>query len=97
MLGVGVTEILMMLARTKITQSTTSMLAVNKDPELRKKGGLFLFGFRLWDIDEGEVYDDPSVIQAFFTTDENLYDYETQSMKTSTTTYFSNDCKSVIE
>ena len=69
MLGIGVSEILTMLAKNKITQSTTNMLAVNKEPALQAKGGLFLFGYRFVNIDDGTVFDDPSVLQALFTTD----------------------------
>ena len=61
MMGLFVNEIIVMFARTQVTQSTTTILNVNKDPILEERGGLFLFGYRFLD-ENGEVFSDKTVL-----------------------------------
>ena len=49
MLILFVGELLVMLAKSKVTQSITSILTKNKDPTVAEAGGLFFFGYRFVD------------------------------------------------
>ena len=48
MVGLFISYLFTMLARTDITSSITTVLSENKDSKLTERGGLFLFGYRLY-------------------------------------------------
>ena len=80
----------------KVTLSTSTILSATKSDDLQKRGGLFLFGYRLVD-DDDNVFNDPRYFQAIFETQSNSYDVDREKFVTSTITYFEDDCNSVFE
>ena len=96
MLGLLAYELSTMLSKSAVTLSTSSSLTPNKDPSLEARGGIFLFGYRLVN-EQGQVFEDTSVVEAIFTTEEYSWNAAKNAYDDKTTQYYDADCETVFK
>lgn len=87
-------SLLAMMNNKEIIQNTTNKLMKNKSDDLKAKGGVFLFGYRIVD-DENNLFEDPSILSSNFQTIEQSWNSEKEAYDSKTTTYFQEDCSTV--
>eukprot|EP00353_Schmidingerella_taraikaensis_P009298 CAMPEP_0185572166 /NCGR_PEP_ID=MMETSP0434-20130131/4123_1 /TAXON_ID=626734 ORGANISM="Favella taraikaensis, Strain Fe Narragansett Bay" /NCGR_SAMPLE_ID=MMETSP0434 /ASSEMBLY_ACC=CAM_ASM_000379 /LENGTH=145 /DNA_ID=CAMNT_0028187907 /DNA_START=198 /DNA_END=635 /DNA_ORIENTATION=+ len=85
-----------MLSKSDITLTTSSTLTINKDQTLEERGGIFLFGFRLV-TESGAVFEDPTVVEGIFTTEQYSWNSDTNIYDAKTTQYYDADCQTVFQ
>lgn len=67
MLGLLLSEVLTMISLNKLFLTTSTIPVDSKDEVLDRKGALFLFGYRILDL-EDNLYEDTSVLDGEFLT-----------------------------
>lgn len=94
MIGFFVSYLLTMFDDTNTTELVISKLVLNKVDEL--PNGAFIFGFRVLDQDS-EVFWDTSILNWNIITTKKVWDKNSQSYKSSETTYFLENCQDYYE
>ena len=97
MLGILASEIVSMLSRTKIALTTNTVLIGNKEVELSNRGGVFLFGYRFYNQETNEIYNNTAALRGIFQTESHEWNYEEQKYDDSITVYYEDDCRSVYD
>ena len=95
MIGLLSSELVKMFSLTELTLRSATIPIEQKDRELDSQGALFMFGYRILD-ENGDLFEDNSILRGVFVTNENIWNNETNSYVEEPTTYFQGDCLSVF-